>query len=567
LLEDAVVQYRQIIKRNPHSVGLHHRLIQAHLWNDNYEEAAVTLMDLAQLHVSRGELQDALDAMQTVLSLEPHHFQARRQLVELCSGQGESRLASHHLRQLAEAALTKGSVEEAIDAFSRLMEISDDPTFQDRLAQVYESQGRTEEALHHYRQLVDRYSAAEQWEEAASATERIVTLLPEDLSVRRTLTELYQRLGLTERVLEQRFQLACHYLAQKDVDTAAELLEQVLNEHPSHNSARRVLLDVYLAQGRIEEALKQSESLTAHFILEKDHANAIELYQKLVEAQPENADLRKHLIRFYEMAQDSASAAEQWLSLAQLYCRFESWEEGVAAYTRVLELDDSRAEIHYQLARIYLEKMGDAALALQEFHRVYELDPGNTQAMSKYIRILLRLSKADSAAEVIRRLTEVNPEAADVKDSVMKDFRQRIDSEPSDLRARFVFGELCYHLGELDHAIEQFQQTRRDRSFELKSYNMLGLCFAEKTGFNMLDLAIRQFRKGLETPGFSEQDYLELRYNLAMLQYRNNRLQEALQELKDCYAVDIAYRDVREWIRRIENEIAGGPKVNRAPQK
>ena len=76
-------------------------------------------------------------------------------------------------------------------------------------------------------------------------------MLPEDLSVRRTLTELYQRLGLTERVLEQRYQLACHYLAQKDVDTAAELLEQVLNEHPSHNPARRVLLDVYLAQGRI----------------------------------------------------------------------------------------------------------------------------------------------------------------------------------------------------------------------------------------------------------------------------------------------------------------------------
>jgi hypothetical protein len=96
---------------------------------------------------------------------------------------------------------------------------------------------------------------------------------------------------------------------------------------------------------------------------------------------------------------------------------------------------------------------------------------------------------------------------------------------------------------------------------------MLGLCFAEKTGYYMLDLAVRQFRKGLETPGFSEQEYLELRYNLAMLQYRNNRLQEALQELKDCYAVDIAYRDVREWIRKIENDIAGGPKVNRAPQK
>jgi hypothetical protein len=48
---------------------------------------------------------------------------------------------------------------------------------------------------------------------------------------------------------------------------------------------------------------------------------------------------------------------------------------------------------------------------------------------------------------------------------------------------------------------------------------MLGLCFAEKSGFNMLDLAIRQFRRGLETQGHSEQEYLEIRYNLALLQY------------------------------------------------
>ena len=320
-------------------------------------------------------------------------------------------------------------------------------------------------------------------------------------------------------------------------------------------------------KNRIEEALKLSEALTAHYVQEKNHQSAIELYLKLVEAQPENGELRTTLIRFYEMAEDSVSAVEQWLALAQLHCRNEAWEDGVSAYQKVLALDEGRSEIHYQLARLYLEKLGDPNAALLEFQRVFELDPGNTQAMSKYVRILLRLGKAEAAAQVLTKLVEVNPEASEVRDAVTKDFRQRIDGEPADLRARFVYGELCYHLQDLDSAIEQFQQTRRDRAFELRSYNMLGLCFAEKTGFVMLDLAIRQFRKGLETPGFSEQEYLELRYNLAMLQYRNNRLQEALQELKDCYAVDIAYRDVRDWIRRIENEIAGGPKVNRGPQK
>ena len=72
----------------------------------------------------------------------------------------------------------------------------------------------------------------------------------------------------------------------------------------------------------------------------------------------------------------------------------------------------------------------------------------------------------------------------------------------------------------------------------------------------MLDLAIKQFKKGLETRGHSEQSYLELRYNLAMIQYQNGRMSEALSDFKECYRVDITYRDVRSWIEKIETELA-----------
>ena len=88
------------------------------------------------------------------------------------------------------------------------------------------------------------------------------------------------------------------------------------------------------------------------------------------------------------------------------------------------------------------------------------------------------------------------------------------------------------------------------------SYNMLGLCFAKKKGFNMLDLAIKQFKRGLEIKGHSEQAHLELRYNLATIQYQNGRYTESLADFKECYRVDIAYRDVRSWIDKIESELA-----------
>ncbi|MCE7874164.1 tetratricopeptide repeat protein [bacterium CPR1] len=561
LLDDAVVQYRQIVMRKPQSVSLRHKLIQAHLWNDNFDEAAATLIEVADILIEHNMNQEALDSLQIVLSLDPHHFEARHKLVERFNQMGQSNLAAHHLRQLAEGALTKGNVELAISAFNQLMEISDDPTLEDRLAQVYESQGNQEEALRHLRNLSHRYQEAQRWEDAANVTERIIAQDPDNLEMRRSLIATYEGLKWHDKVVAQQFELANFYYRQGDLNQALELFETVVQSRPDFHEARRGLADVYLDVGRIEEAIKHTDTLTQHYLATMDHQTAIALYARLVDALPENTELREKLIKFYEVAQDPQNALAQWLILAELHEQNGRHEQAVTAYRKALDLDESRDDLHYRLALLYSEPLQNPNAALQELQRVHELNPGHVDAMERYVRMLLASGKAREGSEVILKLEKANKNGARVRQAVLDEFRDKIEAEPTDLRTRFTYGETCFHLQALDMAIEQFQFTRRDQAYELPSYNMLGMCFAEKTGFNMLDLAIKQFRKGLETKGHSEQDYLELRYNLAMLQYRNNRLQEALQELKDCYAVDIAYRDVREWIRRIESEIAGGPKV------
>jgi len=178
--------------------------------------------------------------------------------------------------------------------------------------------------------------------------------------------------------------------------------------------------------------------------------------------------------------------------------------------------------------------------------------------MDRYARLLIEQRKAREAAEVLNRLVETQPEAGEAsRDRILSEYKERIAAEPTDWTTRFVYGEVCYFLNRVEDAVEQFQKTRSDRDHELRSYNMLGLAFARNPRFG-LDLAVRQFRRGLETKGHAEQDYLELRYNLAMLLYQNHRMQEALTELKDILAVDVAYRDVDEWVRLLQEEIAGG---------
>lgn len=556
LLEDAVVQYRQVLRRNPDSIPLLHRVIQAEFWNENYVEAGDSLLALAQLHLKRDEHHDALDALQSVLSLDPLHFEARQALVSVFTSLEESKLAAHHLRQLAETALTKGEIPGAILAFQQLLEISEDPTFEERLAQIYETQGDVEKALSSFQSLLGRYRAEERWEEAARVTERIVELDPSLLDEREGLIALYQRLGLNAQVVEQQYQLARLYQAGGETARAVGLFEDVIKVQLENFDARRHLVDAYLTLGRVSSALEQAESLTEHYLDTKDHATAIALYSNLVEADPENVELQERLVKFYGLAGDPENARTRWIAISHQHEKAGRYEKAAEAIQKALELDENQLELLQRLAVIYAEKIGDHQAALTCLRKLFGLAPEKTEAVKMYIDLLLRAEQVSEAGQVLQKLEQAGGESVEIKANVIASLRASVEGNPSDLKARFNYGELCYHLGDLDHAIEQFQQTRRHPDYELMSYNMLGLCFASKRGYMMLDLAINQFKKGLDTKGRPEQDYLETRYNLAMVLYQNNRAAEALAELKECYNVDIAYRDVRNWIQKIESEQA-----------
>ncbi len=556
LLEDAVVQFRQILKRKSDSVELLHKVIQAEFWNENYVEAGESLFSLAQVHMERNELHEALDSLQSVLSLDPLHFEARKALVSVFTTLEDSKLASHHLRQLAETAMTKGEVQEAISAFNQLLEISEDPSFEERLAQIYESQGDVEGALARFSSLQERYLTDERWEEAARVSERIVELRSEDLEQRSSLIELYRRLGDQARAVRQQHLLAELYQQRSEFDKAATLFETVVDYDADNHDARRSLVDVYLEAGRISLALEQARVLTEHYVNTGDPKTAISLYRKLVEADPDNADLQERLVKFYTMAGDSENAKECWVRLSQMHESQDRFEKAAEAMQRALELEEGDLELQYRLARVYAEKLKDAGSALTYLRLIFAQAPDRLEAVNSYIDLLLQEEEVAEAGQALQKLDESGGEGAAIRAKVISSLKASVESNPSDLKARFRYGELCYHLGDLDHAIEQFQQTRRSSEFELHSYNMLGLSFAKKRGYNMADLATRQFKKGLELKGYEDQDYLELRYNLAMLHYQSGRAREALGEFKHCYNVDITFKDVRSWIQKIEQELA-----------
>jgi tetratricopeptide (TPR) repeat protein len=77
---------------------------------------------------------------------------------------------------------------------------------------------------------------------------------------------------------------------------------------------------------------------------------------------------------------------------------------------------------------------------------------------------------------------------------------------------------------------------------------MLGICFLEK---GMPKLAVKWFEKGLKAPGRSDEEYLGLRYDLAIAYEAEGDLDRAFALFTELYGQDATFRDVAGKVREL----------------
>jgi len=139
-------------------------------------------------------------------------------------------------------------------------------------------------------------------------------------------------------------------------------------------------------------------------------------------------------------------------------------------------------------------------------------------------------------------------------DEIFKAFRRKVDQqvEEEDYETRYNLGIAYKEMGLLDEAIGEFQYASRDPKLFLECCSILGICFKEK---GMTDLAIKWYRKALESTGHSEDKYQGLRYDLGDLYTEKGDYGQALAFFSEVYGINSNYRDVASRIRELRKRI------------
>jgi pilus assembly protein FimV len=139
-------------------------------------------------------------------------------------------------------------------------------------------------------------------------------------------------------------------------------------------------------------------------------------------------------------------------------------------------------------------------------------------------------------------------------EEILSDFKKGVEKQlgSEDYDTRYNLGIAYKEMGLIDEAIAEFQIASKDPKRFLECCSMLGLCFIEK---GMPKLAVKWYQRGLETGGFTEEEYLGLKYEMANAYELQSEFQKALEYYQEVYGVNAGYRNVTKKVKEINDYI------------
>ncbi len=370
-------------------------------------------------------------------------------------------------------------------------------------------------------------------------------------------------------------QLAMH----RDPAEAMQIAEQILNSDPHSSPGHRLLVQAALKLELPQTAVMSLEILARNSPKDKEiaiqFANALaeigqarraeELLTGLYEASPTDNDLaqalkdlsaRKTLDEggYESLAEGTGSYRdilkdkEEAVSLEQENRQVKTedlTEKLIAEYEARLKTEPNNIKLLRFLAEMYTQKE-QFDVALGYYERLKATDIGSDASLDKGIAETT-VRKYDCQ---IARLDPTGPDYAQQSARLqaerdayrLAECQKRVERYPTDLQLRFELGQLYFHAGKISEAIKEFQKAQNNPHKRIGALNYLAQCFAKRK--MTLDLAVRTYENAIKEKAVFDDEKKELIYNLGSALEAMGKKEQALEQFKLIYEVDIEYKDV-----------------------
>ena len=345
--------------------------------------------------------------------------------------------------QQAQRFLKKGQFDEAIGVYKKILrEDVRDRRMRQKLADLYERSGRSEDAEKHYEELVRLYTQDGNHRAALAVNKQLVKIAPKNMERVAQLADAYLNAGFPGEA-EKNLVVAVDGLAHKDPGVAADYAVKLQELRPGDLSLRIRIAEMLSLARRKEEAYEAyvdvigemrrrgrmdevgrmaSQALVLRpeepdllqdaadaCLASNDATSALKHLQSAYQNDPKDPRTLDLLGRAFEMGDDPSKARPVLVALAEILHEIGDYKGRASALSRAAEAGETDSELAAQAekARLVEEIAGFRLTALEA------LAPADEEMARRMVRaeVLLAYGLAQKALDELDGLPE--PAAAE----------------------------------------------------------------------------------------------------------------------------------------------------------
>ncbi|MGO9087347.1 MAG: tetratricopeptide repeat protein [Candidatus Sulfotelmatobacter sp.] len=251
----------------------------------------------------------------------------------------------------------------------------------------------------------ERYVQQGKLPNAISEYEKILKNDAKDLTVTNTVGDLYSRIGESDKATECFKIVGDAYASQGFTVKAIAMYKKISKLKPSLEGLLK-LAELYTQQGLFNDARAQYLQVAEEFLKAGELENAVRIFQKILEMDPENTAMRVRLAEVYVRLGKKTEAWQIFSSAAESMRSKGSLNTADEILQRMLILDPGNTYALLMQGKNQVES-GDAAGAVATLLKVGDID-SNPDGLRDLLKAYLLSGQLSEAGAIASKLLTVH---------------------------------------------------------------------------------------------------------------------------------------------------------------
>ncbi len=244
---------------------------------------------------------------------------------------------------------------------------------------------------------------------AIAEYEKVLKADPKDLTVMNTVGDLYSRLGNIDKAVECFKSVGDAYATQGFTVKAIAMYKKLSKIKHSFEGVLR-LAELYTQQGLFNDARSQYLQVAEEFLRSGELEQAVKIFQKTLEMDPDNVAMRSKLAEVYVRLGKKAEAWQIFAAAAETLRARGQLEGAETILSRMLTLDPGNSYALLLRGRTAVDS-GDIVGGIQYLEKVADLD-NHPEGMTALLDAYVRGGRFPEARVLAGKLLSVHNDAA-----------------------------------------------------------------------------------------------------------------------------------------------------------